>query len=159
LSSVNALACAERCATARLIAALGELDHRKLFLGQGCSSLFTYCTQVLHLSEHAAYGRIEAARAARRFPVVLAYLENGAVTLTAVCLLASVLTPENHEELLAAARHKSKRDVEHLVAMTRPQADVSTYVRKLPTPKAQDVPVMPILSACAAASAPPSTPA
>lgn len=159
LSSVNTLACAEQRATARLIAALGELDRRKLFLGQGCSSLFTYCTQVLHLSEHAAYSRIEAARAARRFPVLLGHLAEGAVTLTAVCLLAPVLTLENYEALLAAARHKSKRDVEHLVAMTRPQADVSTYVRKLPTPKPQDVPVGPMLSVCAAASVPPSTPA
>ena len=79
-----------------------------------------------------------AARAVRRFPVVLAHLADGAVTLTAVCLLAPVLTPENHEGLLAAARHKSKRDVEHLVAMTRPQADVSSYVRKLPAPKPQE---------------------
>ncbi len=62
----------EREATAALIAALGELDARRLYLAEGCSSLFTYCTQVLHLSEHAAYGRIEAARAARKWPVVLA---------------------------------------------------------------------------------------
>ena len=64
----------ERQATAQLIASLAELDARRLYLGQGCSSLFTYCTQVLRLSEHAAYGRIEAARAARRFPVVVELL-------------------------------------------------------------------------------------
>ena len=68
--------------------AAGELDVRRLYLGEGCSSLFTYCTQVLHLSEHAAYGRIEAARAARRFPVILELLTDGVVTLTAVTLLA-----------------------------------------------------------------------
>jgi hypothetical protein len=33
--------------------------------------MFTYCTQILHLAEHAAYNRIEAARAARRFPLIL----------------------------------------------------------------------------------------
>src|SRR5262245_30269674 len=59
----------ERIATARVIALLMELDARRLYLGEGCSSLFTYCTQVLHLSEHAAYNRIETARAARRFPI------------------------------------------------------------------------------------------
>ena len=47
LSSVKSLACAERRATAQLIAALAELDRRKLFLGQGYPSLFNYCTQVL----------------------------------------------------------------------------------------------------------------
>jgi hypothetical protein len=30
-----------------------------------------YCTQVLHLAERAAYNRIEAARAARRFPPIM----------------------------------------------------------------------------------------
>ena len=49
-----------------LVASLAEMDARKLYLGEGCSSLFTYCTRVLYLSEYAAYGRIEAARAARR---------------------------------------------------------------------------------------------
>jgi hypothetical protein len=71
LSEVRLLAAREREATAQLIASLCEMDARRLYLGEGCSSLFTYCTQVLHLSEHAAYARIEAARAARRFPQVL----------------------------------------------------------------------------------------
>lgn len=71
LAEVKLAAGREREATARLVALLAQLDERRLYLGEGCSSLFTYCTQVLHLSEHAAYGRIEAARAARRFPVVL----------------------------------------------------------------------------------------
>ncbi len=74
----------ERVATARLIALLMELDTRRLYLGEGCSSLFTYCTQVLHLSEHAAYNRIETARAARRFPAILELVESAAVTLTTV---------------------------------------------------------------------------
>ena len=57
----------ERGATAQLIALLAEMDTRRLYLQQGYSSLFTYCTGCLHLSEHAAYGRIDAARAARNF--------------------------------------------------------------------------------------------
>ena len=71
LAQLKRLAQSERDATAALIAALAEVDARRLYLGEGCSSLFTYCTQVLHLSEHAAYGRIEAARAARNHPMVL----------------------------------------------------------------------------------------
>jgi hypothetical protein len=74
----------ERQATARLIACLAEFDARRLYLGEGCSSLYTYCTQVLHLSEYAAYARIESARAARRYPVILDMLVDGALHLTAV---------------------------------------------------------------------------
>ena len=134
LAEVKSAAQGERHATARLVALLAEVDTRRLYLGEGCSSLFTYCTQVLHLSEHAAYGRIEAARAARRFPVVLDLLIEGAITLTALTLLAPHLTQATHRNVLTEARHKTKRDVEHIVARLRPQPAVAATVRKLPTP-------------------------
>jgi hypothetical protein len=78
LASVKTLAANERNVTALLVAHLAEMDARRLYLGEGCSSLFTYCTQVLHLSEHAAYGRIEAARAARKCPALLEAIGSGA---------------------------------------------------------------------------------
>jgi hypothetical protein len=134
LAEVASLAARERDTTARLIASLAELDARKLYRGEGCSSLFTYCTQVLHLSEHAAYARMEAARAARKFPLILELLSDGAINLTTIGLLARHLTAENHRELLDAARHQSKRTVEHLVARLRPRPDVPSSVRKLPQP-------------------------
>jgi hypothetical protein len=68
------------------------LDARRLYLGQGCSSMFTYCTQVLNLAEHAAFNRIEAARVARRFPIIFELLADGRIHLSAVRLLAPHLT-------------------------------------------------------------------
>ena len=133
LARVKDLAAHEREATAALIAHLAELDRRRLYLAEGCSSLFTYCTQVLHLSEHAAYRRIEAARVARRLPVILERLADGSVNLTTVGLLACHLTPENHRELLDIARHKRRRQVEELVVRLRPQPPTPASVRKLPT--------------------------
>ena len=50
LERVKSLAEQEREATASLIAHLAELDARRLYLAEGYSSLFTYCTQVLCLS-------------------------------------------------------------------------------------------------------------
>jgi hypothetical protein len=143
LLEVKRLAGRERQATVELIAALMELDARRLYLGEGCSSLFSYCTRVLHLSEHAAYGRIEAARAARRFPVILDLLAEGSLNLTAVGLLAPHLTPENQRELLDAARHSSKREVEHLIARLRPEPPLPSSVRKLPTAKEHQAPAAP----------------
>jgi len=143
LAALKAEAGRERDATARLVALLAQLDERRLYLAEGYSSLFTYCTQVLHLSEHAAYGRIEAARTARKFPLVLDLLTDGAVTLTTVTLLAPHLTSVNHRELLSDARHKSKREVEHLVTRLRPQAAVPATVRKLPAPRAPENSVLP----------------
>ncbi|MGH2453678.1 MAG: HNH endonuclease [bacterium] len=143
LTRVKSLAADERQATAALIAHLAELEERRLYLAEGCSSLFTYCTEVLHLSEHAAYGRIEAARLLRRFPVLLERLEEGSLNLTTVCLLGAHLTSENHRELLAMARQKSKRQVQELVARLCPQPPVSASVRRLPTVRQTAVAAVP----------------
>ena len=144
LRHVAHLARQERHATAELVASLTELDARKLYLREGCASLFSYCTQVLHLSEHAAYGRIEAARAARRFPDILDLLADGAITLTTVTLLGPHLTEENHRNLLEAARHKSRREVEKIVAKLRPKPDVPASIRKLAEHTVVQSPAAPI---------------
>jgi HNH endonuclease len=137
LVEVTLAAAEERSTTAHLIALLAELDARRLYLAAGCSSLFTYCTQVLHLSEHAAYGRIEAARAARRFPVILDLLAEGVTTLTTISLLAPLLTVDNAHDVLRSARNKTRREVEPIVAALRPLPPVLSSVRKLPTPPAK----------------------
>jgi 5-methylcytosine-specific restriction endonuclease McrA len=76
---------------------------------------------------------------------VLDALTEGALTLTAVTLLAPHLTPENHRGVLTEAGHKSKRDVEHIVARLRPQPAVPTIVRRLPTPTPIVAPTAPLL--------------
>lgn len=128
---VKDLAAAERRASVALIRSLVEFDARRLYLREGCSSLFTYCTQVLHLSEGSAYNRIETARAARRYPRVLEALECGEVTLTAVRLLAPYMTAANHDEVLQAARHRSKQEILELIASMNPRPAVATIVRQV----------------------------
>jgi hypothetical protein len=135
LATVKCLATKEHQATAALVRSLIELDARRLYLGEGYSSLFTYCTQALHLAEGAAYNRIEAARAARRFPAILTALDDGAVTLTTVRLVAPHLTMANCQDVLAKARHKGKREIEALVASLRPLPSVPSTMRKLPAPR------------------------
>src|SRR5260370_9462090 len=97
LARVAVLAGKEREATVELVAHLAELDTRPaLFAAQGCGSLFTYCTEVLRLSEDATCNRIHAARASRAFPVILDLLASGAISLTSVRRLRPHLTPANH---------------------------------------------------------------
>lgn len=157
LAAVHRLAADERRAAAGLIASLAELDERRLYLAEGFSSLFTYCTQVLHLSEHAAYGRIEAARVVRKYPVFLERLEAGDLTLTTIGLLAPHLTSENHQRLIEAAWRKSRRDVEHLVATLRPRPAIASVVRKLPQPTSERPPEAVNRSAAHQSLTPPST--
>ncbi len=108
IAETSRLAASEQQATSRLVSALAELDARRLYLGQGCSSMFAYCTRVLHLAEHAAYNRIEAARAARRFPQILMMLADGHIHLSAVRLLAPHLTDANYRDILGEASHKRR---------------------------------------------------
>lgn len=133
LAQAKRLAERERKASVSLIAHLTELDQRRLYLSEGYSSLFVYCTQELHLSEGAAYKRIVAARLVRRFPIVLEMLDHGSVNLATVVLIAPHLTQENYEEVLKETRHKSKREVEEMVARLRPQPPNASSVRRLPT--------------------------
>ena len=147
LAEASRLAMRERQATVALIRCLMEVDARRLYLPEGYASLFAFCTQALHLSEHAALGRIEVARAARRLPALLAHLEDGSVTVTNARMLAPQMTETNCHELLAAARHRSKREVEAIVARLRPQPDVPSAVRKLPTPHARENPSTPMPAA------------
>src|SRR6186713_731581 len=111
-AEVARLARAERAGTAVLIEHLVELYSRRLHERAGFASLFTYCTRVLLLSEHAAYDRIKAAKVARRYPAVLSMLAAGRVNLTTVRLLAPHLTRANRDELFAAASGKTKRQVQ-----------------------------------------------
>jgi len=135
VARLKGLAARERRATALLVAHLAELDTRDVYLRAGYSSLFTYCRDVLALSEHEAYNRIEAARTARRFPVVLDLLAAGEVNLTTVRLLGPHLTAENHVGVLESARGKRKAEVEQIVARLSPRGDVAASVRRLPEPR------------------------
>lgn len=159
LAQVKLLAARERGATADLVAHLAELESRRGYLADGWGSLFEYCRNVLRLSEDAAYNRVEAARVALRFPLVLQLMADGSVSVTTVRRLRHVLTPANHVAVLAEAKHRSKREVEVIVARLAPRDDLRPSVRRLPIPAPMVVPSQPLLttvSTAAAASAPPA---
>src|SRR5688500_4536560 len=136
LEGVRVLAARSNEITAELLAYLGEVEARGLHLGQACSSLFAFCVERLHMSESAAGKRITAARVGRRFPVVLVMIARSEIHLTTVNMLTAHLTEENHAELLGRARHRSKREIERLVAEIAPRPDVPSRVVALPRPAA-----------------------
>ena len=77
-------------------------------------------------------------------------LGEGSLSVATVRLLSSHLTAENHQDLVAAAAGKSKRQVEELLVRHFPQPDVPSSVRKLPAAKA-------VLSPSEAPAAPAAT--
>jgi len=132
LERLSTLVARQRRVESDVVAHIAEVDARKLFLDRACSSMHAYCCEVLHLSEAEAYLRITCARLSRRFPVVLDMLADGRLHLSAIAKLAPHLTDGNAEALLQRAAHKSKREVEVLVAEVAPRPDVPSRMRKLP---------------------------
>jgi hypothetical protein len=134
LARLSALAARERATLTELLAHLAALDARpSVYAARGYGSLHAYCTQALRLSEDAASNRIEAARACRRFPVILDHLASGELTLTAVRLLSRYLTAENHQAVLEKAKGRTVKQIDLLVVELAPQPDARSLVRRLPT--------------------------
>ncbi len=121
----------ESGAKAELLADLAEVDARKLYLPAACPSMYTWCLAELYFSEDAAYKRIQAARAASRFPAIFDAIADGRLHLSAVVMLAPRLTPANSEELIAAATDKTKAEIERMLAERFPRPDVPAMMRAL----------------------------
>jgi hypothetical protein len=122
----------DRRISAQLLAHLGEIEARGLHRDLGYESMFEYAVRVLHMSDSEAGLRLHVARFARKFPDSLEMLSRGELHLTAMKLLAPVLTPEN-AELLNMSCLKTKREIQLLIAQHCPQPDVPDVLRRLPT--------------------------
>jgi 5-methylcytosine-specific restriction endonuclease McrA len=130
-SALKGLLAASARTEACVVMHLAELDRRRLHLRTGFPSLFRYCMQTLGFSEFEAVFRIAAARLGQKFPLIFELLERRQIHLSALHLLRHHLTQQNHRELLAEACHKSKRQVELLLAHRFPHADVRPSLREL----------------------------
>ncbi len=127
---LNSLLTQERAALASVLAHVAEVDARRLYLPAGYPSMFAYCLGELRMSEDAAKKRIHAARAARQFPAIFAAMAAGRVHLTGVCLLAPYLSTENADALLAAATHRTRSEIEMMLAERFPRTESLPLVQE-----------------------------
>src|SRR5690606_18318835 len=126
---------------AALLSHLGEVEARGIHRERLCTSLCAYCVFELRMSEDAAFRRARAAKLAREFPIVLEQIAAGEIHLTGLLLLGPHLTEQNHRELLALARHRTKRDILRLIRRIAPQADAPASIEPLgPPPVGQPIP-------------------
>jgi hypothetical protein len=135
LRDLASLVAQDRLTTANVLAYIAEVDSRKLYAPAGYTSMHAYCVDELRLSDDAAYKRIQAARAARKFPVLIEAVAEGRLHLTAVSLIAPHLTPENAQELIEAATHRRKCDIEAWLAPRFPLPEPRTVVRAISGPR------------------------
>jgi hypothetical protein len=131
LDRLPVLVRAEGVATADVVEHLVEVERRRLYLEQACSSLFTYRRDRLEYAPDSALKRARAAKLALRFPRALEELQSGAIHLTGLFLLSSHLTEDNADALLTEARGKSKSELEQVIARWFPRPDVAPRVQAL----------------------------
>ncbi|MGC4095023.1 MAG: HNH endonuclease signature motif containing protein [Polyangiaceae bacterium] len=131
LARTLALVGREREVLAELVEHLAEIDRRRLYLDQACSSLFSYCHERLGFSEDEAIKRMRVARLVARRPEVVAELRSGNIHLTGLFLLSRFMEAPNWSELLSEARGKSRRELERLLAGHFPRPDVPGQVLEL----------------------------
>ncbi len=144
LTCLAALAKAERQCQVDLLMHLAEVDERKLYLGQGYSSLWDFCRRALLFSESVSQQRIALARAIRGFPGLLPLLADGRLTLCTAADLIPALTAETAERLLEQAAGKSRRQVQELAETRGAKPRERDVIRRLapavPTPLALAAP-------------------
>ncbi len=128
LHDLKALVTRERGTIAELLSHLAEAEERRLHLPAAYPSMHAYCVGELRMSGVEAFKRIQAARAARRFPAILEAVAAGRLHLSAVLQLAPHLTLESADELIAAAAHRSKAEVALLIARHRARVDETQQV-------------------------------
>jgi hypothetical protein len=131
---------------ASLLGHLAEVEARGVYRTRACSSLYTYCVYELRFSEDEAFRRVSAARLIRRFPVLLDAIAAGELHLTGLLMLGPHLTTENLAEVLARAKHRTKKEIGRLVRMLDPLPDVPSRIDPLGPEPMQLVPAAPTWS-------------
>jgi hypothetical protein len=131
LSNTRALIGRSNQVFAALLAHLGEVEARGLHRSRACSSLYAYCIYELRLSEDAAVCRVTAARLVRQFPALLDAVAAGEIHLTGLLMLGPHLTRDNHLDVLARAKHRTKKELAKLVRTLDPLPEVPARIQAL----------------------------
>jgi hypothetical protein len=116
---------------AALLVHLAEVEARGIHRARRCASLYTYCIYELRFSEDAAARRSSAARLVKEFPLLFDAIANGELHLTGLLMLGPHLTPENHVEVLARAKFRTKKELARLVRELNPLPEVPDLIEPL----------------------------
>src|SRR5687768_11147446 len=116
---------------ASLLAHLAEVETRGIHRARACASLYTYCIYELRFSEDEAFRRVSAARLVRRFPALLDAVAAGELHLTGLLMLGPHLAPDNLVEVLALAKHRTKKELARLVRSLDPLPEVPSRIEPL----------------------------
>ena len=123
LRSFDSALCRQSQMTAYLLVHIAVIDARNLYLRAGFESMKSFCMAKMHLTEDAAYKRIQVARLGRQLPRLFLAIANGELSTYDVRMLAPRLTPENVDALVAECAHKTATEIQTVIARRFPRAE------------------------------------
>ena len=134
LGGLATLVTQDRATTAAMLVHLAEADARRFHLPAAYPSMHACCVGELRFSEDAAFKRMRAARKAHEFPTILEAVADGRLHLAAVVLPAPHLNAATADDLLVAAAHRTRTEIERLLAERFPRPDVPTPIETVVPP-------------------------
>src|SRR6188768_2195440 len=155
LTSTGRLVGASNKLLSQLLLHLAEVETRGIHRARACASLYTYCIYELRMSEDAAARRVSAARLVKRFPVLYDAIASGELHLTGLLMLGPQLTVENHVEVLARAKHRTKKELAKLLRTLQPLPDLPARIEPLGPAPARPASTRPSWAQCVEALSPP----
>jgi len=108
----------EREVIVDVIIHLSEIAKRKLHAREGFSNIHAYLQKTFLYSGGATYRRMQAVKLSARFPEVLAYLSQGKLNLTSICLIEPHVTFSNGKRIIEQVLGKTKQEIEVFLADT-----------------------------------------
>ncbi len=108
-----------------------EIERRSLYLKEGYSSLFEYCTRRWHYSSPKAGRTIAVARCAKKFPGVRSLLVERKIKVCGVARIAGILTEKNSDELLREVSGKKYVEIDRIAASRRTAPAIREFVRPI----------------------------
>ncbi len=126
---ISILQSKERSVVLRFLIHLGEFDKRGLYLKEGYSSLFDYCTRKLNLSEGSAFRRMTAARFLRDHPKCIKSFVNGDITICSIVASAKAIKSAKAgvEDIIG----KSAIEVKSLMAIVAPVSKPKEVIKEI----------------------------
>ena len=131
----------EREVTLQILYYLIEVEKRGLFREEGYSSLYDYCRRKLFYSESGAYRRVTGARSLKANPELGKLFLEGQVSVC--CMAAAFKSVKENLTTVSEIVGKSKREVETLIAFSKPVASKPKEVIKPLAIKASSTPLVP----------------
>lgn len=112
-----------------LLEIIMKIDKSRLFEKFLLTSTFSYCTQVLKLSEDITCTLTKIARVSQKVPELKAAIDEGLISISNAKRIAPIVTAENKREWIEKARVLPQRNLEKEVAKTFPKEAVQEIVK------------------------------